>query len=409
MSRPDRPLDLVVLGATGFVGRQCVSYIARQAPPGLRWAVAGRDAARLEAVRGAAGASAAALRVVDTADAVAVRALAAETRLVLTTVGPYAKYGDAVLGACAQQGTDYVDITGETPWVRRMIDAHHDEAVASGARVVPFCGFDSVPSDLGAWMMVDWIRRTWGQPTRSVRAAFRAKGGFNGGTLDTALTLRERGDMRKLADPFLLNPPEGRARTATDRSADPRAPLTDPVLGAVAPFFMAPINTRVVRRSHALFAARGEDYGADFAYQEYMRAPGGALGGWAMTVGLGALVGLAGAPWGRTLLRAVAPKPGEGPSEAQMDGGGFSAQLVAEAEDGRWVRGRVASAGDPGNRVTTTIVCEAALCLLADRERLPDAAGILTPATAMATPLLARLRARGMTFAVEPTAASPAV
>ncbi|MFM2247405.1 MAG: hypothetical protein RL071_3479 [Pseudomonadota bacterium] len=401
-ARPsDRPLDLVLLGATGFVGRQCAAHLARHAPPGMRWAVAGRDRARLEAARAAAGATSAELRVVDTADAAAVEALVAEARVVLTTVGPYAKYGDAVLGACARLGTDYVDITGETPWVRRMIDQHHEAAVASGARIVPFCGFDSVPSDLGVWMLVEWIRATWGEPVREVRAAFSAKGGFNGGTLDSALTLRERGDLRMLADPFLLNPADRRPGPAPARSKDPRGTVSDPALGTLAPFFMAPVNTRVVRRSHAIFASRGQDYGPDFVYQEYMRPPGGAVGAWVMMAGMGAFFALSGKPWGRDLLRRFAPKPGEGPSEAQMDAGGFKVELVAEAQGGRTVRGKVASAGDPGNRVTTKIVCEAALCLLYDRAALPQGAGILTPATAFAAPLRARLEAQGFTFVVK--------
>jgi short subunit dehydrogenase-like uncharacterized protein len=398
--REDRPLDIIVLGATGFVGRQCVAHLKAHAPAGLRWAIAGRSRERLDGIAVAEGLPDIERIVVDTSDEPAVAAMAGRCRVLLTTVGPYAKYGSAVLAACAAQGTDYVDITGETPWARRMIEAHHEAAVASGARIVPFCGFDSVPSDLGVYMMVDWIRKNWSMSTREVRSAFTAKGGFNGGTLDSALTMMERGELRALANPFLLNPPDRRPGPAPDRSQDLRGPLTDPDLGPVAPFFMAAVNTRVVRRSHAQLAARGADYGPDFVYQETMRAPGGAVGGWAITLGMGAFQGLTKKPWGRSLLRRFAPKPGEGPTAAVMDAGFMSVKFVAEAQDGRKVFGTVSAKGDPGNRITTLILCEGALCLLLDRASLPAAAGLLTPASCMAEALTARLRARGVRFDV---------
>ena len=399
MPREDRPLDIIVLGATGFVGRQCVRYLKAHAPSGTRWAIAGRSRERLDAIAVAEGIPEVERIVLDTADQPKVVEVTGRCRVLLTTVGPFAKYGSGVLAACAVQGTDYVDITGETPWARRMIDAHHDEAVASGARIVPFCGFDSVPSDLGVYMMVDWVRKNWGVATREVRSAFTAKGGFNGGTLDSALTMMERGELRALANPFLLNPADRRPGPAPDRSQDLRGPMADPDLGPVAPFFMAAVNTRVVRRSHAIFADRGEDYGPDFVYQEAMRSPGLASS-WGITLGMGAFQALSRKPWGRSLLRKVAPKPGEGPSEAAMDGGFMSVKLVAEAQDGRKVFGEVRSKGDPGNRITTLILCEGALCLLLDRDALPAGGGVLTPATCMAEPLLARLRAQGMRFEV---------
>jgi short subunit dehydrogenase-like uncharacterized protein len=394
----DRPLDLVVLGATGFTGRQAAAYVHEHGPAGLRWAVAGRRAEALEAVAAACGGPA--VRVVDTADADAVAALARETRVLLTTVGPYARYGAAVVAACARHGTDYVDITGETPWVREMIDAHQAEALASGARLVPLCGFDSVPSDLGAMLVARHCNDALGQPCGPVVGAFSGKGGFNGGTLESAMGFADRGVRRRLADPFLLHPAD--APPPPDRAAhrDPTRPVWSEEHRAwLAPFFMGPVNTRVVRRSAALFAARGAAYGPDFAYQEYLRGPS-RLAAYGVTVASGAVLGLTSSRLGRAALRRLGPKPGEGPSEATMDGGYVKARFVGRAADGAVVRARVEGPGDPGNRFTVRAMVEAALLLAPRRADLPDAAGFLTPATAFGAHLVEALRARGMTIEV---------
>ncbi|MBP6465834.1 MAG: saccharopine dehydrogenase NADP-binding domain-containing protein, partial [Rubrivivax sp.] len=179
--RPSRPYDVVLYGASGFVGRQTVAYFARQAG-GPRWAVAGRSAARLQAVRQACGAAQAGVVVADAADAVALDALAAQTRVVLSTAGPFARHGSELVAACVRHGTHYVDITGETPWVREMIERHHDAAARRGTRIVPGCGFDSVPSDLGAWGVAQALWKRHGERCASVKACFSLRGGLNGGT-----------------------------------------------------------------------------------------------------------------------------------------------------------------------------------------------------------------------------------
>ncbi len=406
-ARADRPLDLVVYGATGFTGRQAAAYVARRAPPGLRWAIAGRNIEKLRRVRRALGAAAHDLPMIvaDAQDDVAITALARRCRVVLTTAGPYAKYGSLLFAACAAAGTDYVDITGETPWVREMIDQHEATAVASGARMVPLCGFDSVPSDLGVYLLVHHFRTAHGEATHTVHSAFSAKGGVNGGTLDSALTLMAQGKVGKLADPFLLNPPEARPGTGGARSEDLRAAVHDPELGRwVAPFFMGPVNTRVVRRSQALWARQGLDYGPDFAYREAMSV-GGRLSGQAVAATIGLTMQLGRTAWGRRLLRALSPAPGVGPSEATMDGGGFTARFAGVSESGRRARVTVRGQGDPGNRCTVRMLCESAFCLVEDDPALPARAhggGVLTPASAFGEVLLARLRATGeMAFSVE--------
>ena len=402
-SRPKkRPYDIVLYGASGFVGRQTVDYMARHAA-GQRWALAGRSAARLEAARAAAGPGAAdaGILIADAADATALDALAAMSRVVLSTAGPFALYGSELVAACVRQGTHYVDITGETPWVHGLIERHHAQAAAEGTRIVPGCGFDSVPSDLGAWGVAQALWRDHGERCVSVKACYSIKGGLNGGTLASLLNVMDSGQKRLLEDPFLLNP-AGTAPADAAAHADPIAPHHDADFDAwLGPFFMGPINTRVVRRSAALLAA-GKAYAEDFHYQEYLRVGRGALAALAAAgLSFGSLAGqgmLALKP-ARRLAERLAPAPGEGPSERRMDGGSFRCDLIGTGERGTLLRGRIADQGDPGNRATTKFVCEAALALSLDGRTLPGGdglGGVLTPAVALGDVLATRLRAAGM-------------
>ena len=400
-----RSFDVVLYGATGFVGRQTVAYFAKQ-KHGLRWALAGRSASKLEALREACGAKAAGIIVADATDAIALEALAAQTKVVLSTAGPFALFGSGLVAACVAQRTHYVDITGETPWVRGLIDRHHAQAEREGTRIIPCCGFDSVPSDLGAWLVAQSIQRQYGEACVSVKACHSLRGSVNGGTLASALNLLDSGQNKMLANPFLLNP-EGTAPRLKTAHADPLAPHHDADFNSwVGPFFMGPVNTRVVRRSAALMLLRGEPaYAADFAYQEYLRVGRGpvaavAAAGLSVGMGLGQLA-MAFKPWRSVavpLARALVPGPGKGPSERAMDGGSFRCELVGRSASGKQVRGLIAGLGDPGNRATTVFVCESAMALaLQSQEQL---GGVLTPASALGNALAERLLAAGMT--VEP-------
>lgn len=404
-SKPSRTYDVVLYGASGFVGRQTVAYFARHPQVkalGLSWAIAGRSADKLEAVRKACGAPKVGVLVAEALDSKAMDALARSANVVLSTAGPFALYGSELVAACVRHGTHYVDITGETPWVNGLIDRHHAEAQRKGVRIIPFCGFDSIPSDLSAHLANQAMRERHGEACTQVKAAFSIRGGFNGGTLASLFNMLASGQMDAMADPFLLNP-EGTRPADAARHKDPVGPLHDADFSAwLAPFMMGPINTRVVRRSAALLG-----YADGYAYQEYLRlgrGPAAALAATSLSAGsLASQAALRLAPL-RSLAQKMAPPPGAGPSEASMDGGSFRCQWVGHSASGQMVRGVIADQGDPGNRATTKMLCESALALALQLDDLPGGrqhGGLLTPASGLGDVLVQRLRVAGMTLKAE--------
>ncbi|WPB77371.1 saccharopine dehydrogenase NADP-binding domain-containing protein [Archangium violaceum] len=401
-----REFDLVLFGATGFTGRLVAEYLVKKRPS-LRWALAGRSRERLERVREELAAlepSAKELPLVvgDSLDKAAMEGLASRTRVVCTTAGPYARYGSVLLGACAEQGTDYCDLTGETQWVREMIDAHHARAVETGARIVPSCGFDSIPSDLGVLLLHEQLAAKGGRLAEAHYRLRRMKGGASGGTIASGLHAAEQmGDpavRQVFADPFSLSP-EG----APDRRGheDWLRPRRDPETGRwLAPFFMAPVNTRVVRRSNAL---SGYAYGREFRYDEAIDV-GRGLAGLARAAAASAGMALSGAVvFGpvRKLAERFLPAPGEGPSREERESGFFDIELLGVGTAGERVRARVGAKQDPGYGATSWMLGESALCLAEDE--LPERGGLLTPASCMGMKLVERLRAAGMTFQAEAT------
>jgi short subunit dehydrogenase-like uncharacterized protein len=365
-----RQYDLVLFGASGFTGRQAAAYVASHAPPGLRWAIAGRDRRRLEALRVAAD-----LIVADSHDPVSIAAMAGATRVILSTAGPFAKYGTAVVDACVRLGTDYVDITGETLWVEELVAQYHEAAEATRVRIVPCCGFDSVPSDLGAFLLATHHR------ARDVRAYFQfGGGGLNGGTVAS-----------------VSNMVQSRHAGQVTRGVMTATPRYDVWIGTwVGPFFMAPTNTWVVRRSAALFGRWHEPYPEEFNYSEFLRfdppmAAGKAIAASTAIAALG--LALRVPPLFRALEHFM-PKPGEGPTEQQMDRGWFSCDVLGQLPNGTRVSVRLANRGDAGNRSTVKMLCESAFCLTS--HECTTRGGILTPATAFGSHLVRRLRAAGM-------------
>ena len=387
-----KPYDIVVHGATGFTGRLVIEYLLQHYPvgSGVRWAMGGRSADKLAAVREEVGAPAdTPLVVTDSADAASLQALMAQTRLVLTTVGPYQLYGNELVAACAESGVDYVDLCGEPAWMRKMIDAHEATAKASGARIVFSCGFDSIPFDLGMLMLQNEMRAQFGTTASRVRGRVRKmKGTFSGGTAASlkatmAAAMQDPGVMDLLRNPFSLTPGfEG------PRQPSGNKPILEQDLGLwVAPFVMAAINTRNLHRSNFLL---GHAWGADLVYDEMILTGPGEKG-----------EAVARAVAGDKSLGAEGgPKPGEGPSRAEREAGFYDVLFLGQDAAGHTVRVGVKGDRDPGYGSTSKMIAEAAVCLLQDAGGTTG--GIWTPASAMGVALIARLqKSAGMAFAVE--------
>ncbi len=400
--------DIVLVGATGYVGALIAEYMAKTYGDNkVRWAMAGRNGAKLEAVKAALGERGARIATIiaDTSDAKACEALAARAKVILTTVGPYAKFGSELIAACAKAGTDYCDLTGETPWIQTMIDAHHDEAVASGARIVPCCGFDSIPSDLGVLFLNDELKKRTGKPCTAIRMRVKSmKGGASGGTIASMMNMVEEATRNKamrqmLGNPYALNP-QGQ-RQGVRQPGSPPVAYDNDAKSWTAPFIMAAINTRVVQRSNAVM---NYAYGRDFKYDEAMMTGGGVLGSPAALAVTGAMgaFGLAAAfsPTRALLNRYVLPKPGEGPTAAQRESGNFDLLFIGTAFDGRVFKARVTGDRDPGYGSTAKMISEAAICL-SETARDKVGGGFWTPASAMGQRLIARLvENAGLTFAM---------
>ena len=416
MSKSSAEFDVVVWGATGFTGRLVAEYLARtQDSHRARWALAGRDLKKLEEVRRglvslAPSCAELPLLVADAKDAASLDALVTRTRVVCTTVGPYAKYGNELVAACARAGTDYCDLTGEVQWMRRTIDAHHEQARASGARIVHTCGFDSIPSDLGVLMMQEHMREKHGGHLNSVRLYMGPmRGGASGGTVASVMQALEevatdRSVRRVLVNPHALDPDPRQPRNPAERDLA-TVRYSEETGQWTGPFFMASVNTRVVRRSHALL---GYPWGRDFLYTEVAGYGGGMKGlarASSVTAGLGGFfVALQVKPLRKLLESKVLPAPGQGPSAEEREHGFFVAKLLGEGTSprtGRTVRlkGEVAAQGDPGYAATARMLSESALSLAFDAN--PTQGGVLTPASCMGMRLVERLRKAGMTFEVQ--------
>lgn len=407
LPQQDRDFEIVLWGATGYTGRLVAERLAGQPETAaLRWALAGRDATRLTQLRAELAATAPHLRelpilVGDAGDERSLEAIVRRTRVVCTTVGPYARHGSGLVAACVRASTHYCDLAGELPWIRRMIDAHHEAARAGGTRIVHCCGFDSIPSDLGVWMLHDAMRQR-GTRLQRVDAWFgESSGGFSGGSFASVLELldeaqRDPSVQPLLEDPYALDP----APRGGPDGPDPVGIAWEPRLGCwTAPFVMAAINTRVVRRSNAV---AGHPYGREFRYRERMALPGGRLGlpaAIAVAGGLALTQRAARHAWLRRPFERWLPKPGEGPTPEQRARGFFVTRLLAEGEGGVTLHGRVEDRRDPGYGSTAVMLSESALCLA--RDPLSTPGGVLTPASALGGALLARLRAARMTWVVE--------
>ena len=404
----EREYDVVVQGATGFTGTLVAEYLSQQYGfnRALRWAIAGRNEDKLKHVRESVGGDADSLSIIvaDSSDATAMQSLAESTSVVLTTVGPYALYGDRLVAACADAGTHYCDLAGEAQWIRKMIDTYHSRAQETGARIVHCCGFDSIPMDIGAWFLQDAAHSTHGAYCEQISLFVKAtKGAASGGTLASMMNIIEesredREIARILVHPYSLNP-EGE-REGPDKRDQQSVVFRDDAGVWTAPFVMAGINTKIVRRSHALL---GYPWGKDFRYDESVitgKGPAGWAKGSAMTAALAAfMVGASFSPSRSLMQRFFLADPGEGPDADARESGFFNLMQIGKLADGTQIRTRITGDRDPGYGSTSKMLSEAAVCLA--RDPLESNGGVLTPASAMAKPLLKRLRSNaGLTFDV---------
>ena len=404
----EKPYDLIVFGATSFVGKLLCRYLVDEfgCDGKLKWAAAGRARSKLEAVRASLGEKAAALpsEIADAADDAALMAMCEKTRAIVSTVGPYALYGEPLVKACATAGTDYCDLTGEVQWIRRMIGLYEGTAKASGARIIHCCGFNSIPSDMGVYFLQQEALRRFGQPCSHVKMRVKAiRGGASGGTIASLLNVAKEAaanpDLRReLANPYALCPPDA----PKVRQASLSRPEFDPDYDSwLAPFVMASINTRIVHRSNAL---SDYGYGRDFHYDEAMLAGKGMEGrakAYAIAVGLGAFAAASViAPTRWALERFVLPAPGEGPSPEAQKRGFFDLRFFGKTSDGKTIRAKVAGDADPGYLSTSKMLGQAAACLAGlDKPEKPG--GFWTPATLFGDRLIEALRAHaGVTFEV---------
>lgn len=413
MGATERELDIVLYGATGFAGKLTAEYLAKAAG-NARIALAGRSHDKLLAVRDALGETAQSWELIaaDASQSSALNAMAARTQVVITTVGPYTRYGLPLVAACAAAGTDYADLTGESMFIRESIDLYHKQAIDTGARIVHSCGFDSIPSDLSVFALHRRVAEDQEGELGDTNLVVRSfAGGVSGGTVASMMevmrTASTDSEARRLMnDPYTLTP---------DRAAEPElggqpdlrwrrgrdiAPELDGYW--VGPFVMAAVNTRIVRRSNALLDYA---YGRRLEYAEQMSmgrsfaAPvvaAMAAGGNAATMALGSRY-FDRLPQG--IVERIAPKPGTGPSERAREQGHYTVETYTTTTTGARYRATMSQKGDPGYKATSVLLGESGLTLAMDRDRLSDLRGVLTPAAAMGDALIARFPAAGVSLA----------
>ncbi|MCV7254890.1 saccharopine dehydrogenase NADP-binding domain-containing protein [Mycobacterium hackensackense] len=407
-----REFDLVLYGATGFAGRLTAEYLAKAGGP-ARIALAGRSADKVRAVRDALGESAASWTIIeaDAGSPATLAAMAARTQVVVTTVGPYTRYGLPLVAACVEAGTDYADLTGETPFIRDSVDQFHKQAADTGVRIVHSCGFDSVPSDLTVYALYDKVRTDGTGDLTDTDLVLRTfAGGVSGGTVASMMEFfrTAAGDpdiRREMLDPYTLS---------TDRAAEPdlghqsdtpwiRGVQIAPELAGVwtGAFAMAAPNSRIVRRSNALLDWA---YGRTFRYAEHMSTGSSVLA--PVVAAVDTAVNAAAFGLGMkylnkvpsALLERIVPKPGTGPSERTRENGHYRIETYTTTSTGARYRAVIAQQGDPGYKATAVLLGESGLALALDRDRLSDLRGVLTPAAAMGDALLTRLPAAGVTL-----------
>jgi len=389
----DRKYEIIVYGATGFTGQICCKYL-RDNYKDLVWAMAGRNEEKLAQVKSGFNLECD-IVVADGGDLESLRSLASQTKVVLSTAGPFARYGSLLVQACVENGTHYTDITGENHWVKGLIDKHHEEAASKGTRIIPSCGYDSIPSDIGAYFTVSQFNK----PVSRVDVYQEALGGASGGTTETMFTMD--GLNKDMRDPFVLNPEETVSAEQREKSKDGFSiKQVEGIDGWTGMGLMAMANTRVVRRSAALMEQNQKPYGNNFTFGEHGLFSTKRM---ARLASYGLLMAflVISTPI-KHLVRPFLPKPGEGPSQEQQDNGWFRSTFVAESEDGERKICTMYGSGDPGYKSTAKLVCESALALARSND-LPggnEYGGVLTSAVGLGEVLIDRLKNAEIEFKV---------
>ncbi len=404
----NKQYDLVVFGATSFVGQILTTYLIEHLGTNsdISWAISARSTAKLTELRDSYGDSASQLPMIiaDSHDEASLQAMCSHTRVIISTVGPYALYGELLVKTCAETGTDYTDLTGEAQWIKQMQDKYQQAAENSGARIVNSCGFDSIPSDMGMFTLQQQAQEQFNHPMPHTKLRVKAiKGGASGGTVASMIEAIKAAKAdpkvrRQMGNPYLLC---GKDHQYQQKAHSVKGPMFDKEFNSwIAPFIMEAINSRIVLRSNALM---GMAYGKDFTYSEgVLTGPGfkGRVGAVMSTLGFGALgIGLFFSPLRALLEKFVLPAPGEGPSpEAQLNGF-FDLRLYGADNDGNHLMVKVTGDRDPGYGSTAKMLAQAGLCMAMDIKKEDQAGGFLTPSTAMGGALVKRLEDHaGLTF-----------
>lgn len=400
-----REFDIIIWGASGFTGRLVVEYLFKQygTSGNLKWAMAGRNQEKLETVRASIADTSVPIVVADSSDEASIKQMVLRTKVICTTVGPYAIYGSKLVAACVENKAHYCDLAGEVQWMRQMIDKHQEAAQANGVKIVHSCGFDSIPSDLGVYFIQREAKAQKGQRAKKISMRVAAmKGGLSGGTYASLSKVMEQAQQDKsiykvLTNPYGLNPTD--QQEGEDRPDLMSVVFDKTSQSYVGPFIMAGINTKVVRRSNAL---SNYSYGKDFRYDEATLSGKGFKGKMRGILAAIPLMFMTAKP--KSVLKSIAnkllPKPGEGPNKEQRENGFYNLRFYVTLEDGSSAMGKVTGDKDPGYGSTSKMLGETAVCLAVDE--LPKISGVLTPSVSMGDALLKRLeQSAGLTFSLK--------
>ena len=385
----DKKFDIIIYGATGFTGSLGAKYMDKYSNE-FKWAIAGRDSNKLEKLQNEIPGKPE-IAIADANDEQALLKLTASTKVVASYAGPFNKYSNLLVKACVETGTHYVDITGEAIWVRDLIDNYHQRCIDNKIKIIPACGYDSIPSDLGTYFTAKQVN----EPLKSIFAYHNMSGGVSGGTIESAFTMRDFKSKHKMGHPFLLNPEGSYSKNQKLLSKDYFSIKKNKKLNKwVIPFVMAITNTRPVRRSAALMEAKQQSYGPDFVYNEFQMVNKYSVA-LITTVSLAVLGMIIVSPF-RNFLRKFFPKPGTGPNEKTRNNGWYEALFVAKTTKNQEYVYRMYGKGDPGYKSTSMFLVESAISLLNNSDI--GEYGVLTPATGLGDDLIIRLKDQGVLF-----------